>query len=207
MTLLELSVIIFVITVFSLLFIPWFNASRFKANKIHCVSHLVQISLAFKIWPSEQAAIFPMGRSVTNGGSMEMVSTGNVVQTFLVMSNELSTPWILFCDADAARTPTKQFARLSNSNVSYFVNADATDDSNPQAILSGDSYFETGGSPVKPGLNSFGTNDSVLWSPTKGHKSVGNFALGDGSVESIKDEDLKTYFQQTGLATNRFAIP
>ena len=207
MTLLEVGVIIFVLTVFSLLFIPWFNDARFKSKNIHCVSYLKQINLSFKIWASEQVAIFPMGRSVTNGGSMEMVSTGNVVQTFLVMSNELSTPWILCCPVDAARMPTKQFAGLSNLNVSYFVSADATDDSNPRAILSGDSYFEISGSPIKPGLNSFGTNDSVLWSPTKGDKSAGNFALGDGSVEVVKDDDLKKYFQQTSLATNRLAIP
>ena len=147
-----------------------------------------------------------MGISVTNGGSMEMVAAGNVVATFLAMSNELSTPRVLFCPDNTSHFFTNDFSGLSNSNISYFVSADTTNDSNPQMILSGDSDLMLGAKMLKPGLVSLWTNDPVAWSSTRHNKS-GNLGLADGSVQSTTRGDLKTYLQKTGLATNRFALP
>ena len=149
---------------------------------------------------------------MTNGGSIEMIATGNVTQTFLVMSNQLSTPKILICTGDrnsqddTSRTFAINFSELSNSNISYFVSADVTNETNPQMILSGDSNFEVGSTLVKPGLRQFWTNDPVAWMATR-HVNAGNIGLADGSVQLTTSLKLRDFLQQTGLVTNRFAIP
>ena len=148
-----------------------------------------------------------MGVSITNGGSMEDALAGRVLSTFLVMSNELSTPKILKCPDDHERRLTNNFVGLSAANVSYFVGIDDTNDVNPQTLRFGDRHLELFGRPVRAGLTVFATNDVVTWSATLGHKNSGNISLGDGSVQSSTSSSLRSYLQQTGFATNRFAIP
>ena len=207
MTLLEVFIVLAAIVILATVLLPVLAAARKKVSKISCSNNLKQIGLAFRIWEGDNGDKYPMGISVTNGGSMEMVQTGNVAQTFIVMSNELSIPKILICPYDTNNSYVYSFGGLSNSNISYFVGVDATNNVNPQLIISGDSNFEIGGKPVKAGLNSFGTNDPVAWSPTTRHMKSGNVGLADGSVQSTTSKSLQTYFQQTGLATNRLAIP
>jgi prepilin-type processing-associated H-X9-DG protein len=179
---------------------------RASITTIFCVNNLKQVGLAYRVWEGDNGDIYPMGISVTNGGSMEMAATGNVVQTFLVMSNELATPKILYCPADSARVCANSFFGLANSNVSFFVGMAVTNDANPQLILSGDSDFEIGGKPVRAGLLSLWANDPVAWSATR-HGHSGNLGLADGSVQSVTTASLPGYFVRTGVATNRLAIP
>jgi prepilin-type processing-associated H-X9-DG protein len=207
MTLFEVGVVIAVVMILAVVLLPRLARPHRSHSGINCVNNLKQLGLAYRIWAGDNRDSYPMGISVANGGSMELVATGNVVQTFLVMSNELSTPKVLFCPEDAVRIRATFFGGLANSNVSYFVSVDATNDVNPQLIISGDDNFEISGKPVKSGLNSFWTNDPVVWSPTTRHMKSGNIGLADGSVLSTTSKSLQTYLQQTGLTTNRFAIP
>jgi prepilin-type processing-associated H-X9-DG protein len=153
-----------------------------------------------------------MGVSIKNGGSMELVQMGDAVSTFQVMSNELSTPKILVCcgdepgQGDTSRTFATNFNALSNSNVSYLVGVDVTNEINPQLILSGDSNFEIGGKPVKAGLLSLWKNDPVAWQPPR-HGANGNLGFADGNVQSTTTSGLRAHLVQTGLATIRLAIP
>jgi prepilin-type processing-associated H-X9-DG protein len=206
MTLFEVGVVIAVVLILAMVVLPALLQTRRGSNRVGCVNFLKQIAIAYRVWEGDNSDIYPMGISVTNGGSMELVATGNVVQTFLVMSNELSWPKILICPEDKARKPAMNFGGLANSNISYFVGVDVTNDLNPQMIISGDCNFEIGGVPVKSGLRSFWTNDPVTWSAAR-HVGRGNIGLADGSVQSTISATLQNYLQQTSLATNRFAIP
>ena len=208
MTLFEVGVIVAVVMIFFVLFAPAiFRPQPRRYPGIACINNLKQEVLSFKLWAGDNRDILPMGISVTNGGSMEMVAAGNVVATFLAMSNELSTPRVLICPGDTGRfTTNNNFGGLSNSNISYFVSADTTNRANPQMILTGDSDLMLGGKLLKSGLVSFWTNDPVAWSTTRHNKS-GNLGLADGSVQTTTTGSLRTYLQQTGLATNRFALP
>ena len=207
MTLFEVGVVVAVVMILALVLLPVIQAPHKRASKVGCTNLLKQIGLAYKVWAGDNGDVLPMGISVSNGGSMELAATGNVLATFLVMSNELSTPKILFCPSDAGRSWATSFGTLANSNISYFVGLGFTNDANPQIILSGDSSFGLGGTPAKPGLAAFGTNDPVFWSPSIRHMKSGNLGLNDGSVLSTTSSSLRSYLQQTGLATNRFAIP
>ena|ERR1700744_988955 len=207
MTLFEVGVLVTIILVLVALLLPRLQRPRHDRSRIICVNNLKQLGLAYRIWEGDNGDIYPMGISITNGGSMEMVNTGDVLQTFLVMSNELSTPKILFCPADVSRHPATSFSGLSNANISYFVCVDVTNNAtNPMMIISGDCNFEMGGVPVKPGLNAFGSHDPLAWSATR-HMNAGNIGLADGSVQQVTDAGLTNALIMTGLATNRFVMP
>lgn len=205
----EVGVVIAVLMILALIILPAIQDSHgiSKAPRIACVNNLKQICLANLVWAGDNGDKFPMGVSVTNGGTMELVATGNAVQSFLVMSNELSTPKILFCRADTTRTAAPSFAwPVGSSNISYFVGVDVTNSMNPQMILSGDDNLEIGGVPVKSGLLEIPTNAPVAWTAAR-HKLVGNFGLADGSVQQATIHSLQQAFRETGVATNRLAIP
>jgi prepilin-type processing-associated H-X9-DG protein len=209
MTLFEVGVVIALVMLLAVFLLPIlrFHSTISSGPRINCVNNLKQVGLAYRIWEGDNGDIYPTGISVTNGGSMEMVATGDVLQTFLAMSNELSTPRILYCPADAARSPAMSFSGpVSNRNISYFIGVDVTNDANPQMIISGDCNFEMRGMSVKSGLQSFWTNTSVAWDATR-HVNAGNIGLADGSVQQVTISGLQTALQNTGWATNRFAIP
>ena len=194
MTLFEVGVIVSVLLIVVAVLLPNLRRPRTSTatTRLNCVNHLKQIGLAYRIWEGDNGDFFPMGVSVTNGGSMEMVSTGNMVQSFLVVSNELSTPKILCCPADRDRERASVFGGLANSNVSYFVGVDATNGLNPEMILSGDCNFELGGVPVKAGLLFLWTNDPVAWAATR-HVHTGNLGLADGSVQQSTSSAMRNY--------------
>jgi hypothetical protein len=177
-----------------------------KVQHINCVNNLKQVGLAYRIWEGDNNDNYPMGVSVTNGGAMEMVQAGNAVISYLVMSNELSTPKILYCPKDRTRITATRFGDLSNSNLSYFAGAEVKKDDDPKLILSGDCNFEMDRKPVGPGLVSFGTNEPIAWQ-TNRHGKSGNLGFAVGSVQSATQAGLRAYVVETGVATNRWAIP
>jgi len=206
LTLAEVLVVIAILAVIAAMFLPALAIAKRKTSRIGCVSCLKQIGLAYRIWEGDNGDKYPMEISVTNGGSMELVATGNVVQTFLVMSNELSTPTILHCPEDKAHIETYSFAGLANSNISYFVGMDVTNDMNPQMIISGDCNFEIGGVPVKSGLLEISSNTPIAWTTAR-HNRAGNIGLADGSVQQVTKEGLQNALRETGVTTNRLAVP
>jgi len=171
-----------------------------------CVNNLKQVGLAYRIWEGDNNGKYPMQVSMTNGGSMELVAAGNVVTAFQVMSNELSTPKLVVCPQDVSRDCATNFTTdFNNSRISYFVAVDA-DKNNPQSLLSGDANFEIGGVPIKSGLLEISSNTPMAWSAAR-HKFYGYILLADGSVQEVNNSMLTNWLHQTGLATNRLAIP
>jgi len=208
LTLVEVLVIIVVLGVLAavILFVFVLDKPPRNYSRINCVNNLHQIDLAFKRWGGDRNDKYPMQVSMTNGGAMELVATGNVAAVFLVMSNELNNPKVLICPADTNRVAATNFwSRFDNKNVSYFIGVDAADDY-PQRILSGDDNLSVGGNQARSGLVELLTNTPVAWTAAR-HRFAGNILLADCSVQQTTSTNLNLWFQQTGLATNRLAIP
>ena len=203
MTLFEVGIVVAVVLILAVVFLSR-TASSYSPENV-CINNLKQVNLSFKLWAGDNNDIYPMGGFATNGGSMEMVATGNVVATFLVMSNELITPRILFCPADTRRFAANNFGGLANSNLSYFVSADMTNDADPQMIVTGDSDWMLGGKLLKPGLVSLWTNDPVAWGIR--HPKSEHLGMADGSVQTVTTANLRNQLKQTSFVTNRFALP
>jgi prepilin-type processing-associated H-X9-DG protein len=148
--------------------------------------------------------------SVTNGGALENVATGDVAHCFQVMSNELRTPKVLICPADKSRFPATSFVtNFSNANISYFINPDASE-SYPQEIMTGDANLAIDGIPVKSGLIVLPSNAQVSWTASL-HGSVGNIGYADGSIAEVSTAGLQSslILSTNGTPTSiiRLAIP
>ena len=216
----EVIVVIAMLAILFVLLLPAFVPVHNGRQRINCVSNLKQIGIAYRLWEGDNNDKYPMAVSVTNGGAMELVATGNVAACFRVMSNELSTPKILICPQDIKAILATNFGEgFNNRNISYFVGLDVTNEANPQMFLSGDDNFAIGGIPVKSGLLELSTNtpitwtsgrhvayNSHFWTPAR-DRFVGNIGMADGSVQQVTTDGLQKALQQTGVTTNRLVLP
>jgi len=88
-----------------------------EAQSVRCVNNLKQIGLAARIWLNDNNDVFP--------------------PNFISMSNELATPKILHCPADAASIPVAEWSQLNPAEISYrFLNPNGneTDPSKPLTV-------------------------------------------------------------------------
>ncbi len=207
----EVLIVIFILALLGLVFFigtargGWRFVGRQESDRIGCVNNLKQVGLAYRIWEGDNNDRYPIAVSVTNGGAMELVATGNVVAVFQCMSNELSTPKILACPADADHFAATNFlVDFSARNLSYFAGLDA-DDSQPQAVLSGDANLIVNGRPTPAGMVNLATSPAA-W--TKGrHGATGNVGFADGSVQSSIHQMGFVSAPGTIFSTNRVVIP
>ena len=183
--------------------VPDRNA-RQRTQQIMCVNNLRQIVPAILLWSTFHDDKFMMETSVTNGGTMELVANGLAYLQFRVISNELFGPQIMYCPADDTRAPAKSFGNgdFGNTNLSYFLNVDAT---KGDIILVGDRNISLNHVPVSPGLVVIPPNGPVSWTAER-HKGGGNVGLVDGSVQQLS---LAPHhgLDAPGVITNRWVVP
>jgi prepilin-type processing-associated H-X9-DG protein len=202
----EVLVVLIVVFFLALILLPRIAQLHDKNGRIYCLMNLNHVGDAFLVWAGDHESKFPMQVSVTNGGAMELIATGNVAACFLAMSNQLSSPRILICPTDFRHTGVTNFgADFNNSHISYFVALDAGPNS-LQRFISGDDNFATNDTRVRPGILQLSSNSPVAWIRSR-HPYGGNLSYADGHAQETLNSDLPAVLQQTGLATNRLAIP
>jgi hypothetical protein len=184
----------------------WLRDAKTRARSICCNCNLMQIGLSFRVWAGDHKEKYPMQVSTTNGGVRELILTGDVFPAFQIMSNELNAPIILVCPEDSKRFPAKSFAtNFDDSKISYFVGSDASD-SMPQMFLAGDRNLSTNGVPIRHCILELTTNQIAGWTQEI-HINQGNVGMADGSTQRFSNRALNEALQNTGVATNRLAIP
>ena len=93
----------------------------------------------------------------------------------------------------------------NDNNLSYFVALDAQD-TFPGMCLTGDRNLAVNDVPAPHGVLQIWTNTAVTWFGPR-HGNSGNIALADGSVQVVSSSRLRLFLSQTGMGTNRLAIP
>ncbi len=233
-TLVELLVMIAIIAVLAAIQLPALANTKSKVQRIHCSDNLKRVGVAFRTWTENHNGRTPMQMPRASGGAGEVVGTAatapwtnspppllqGVWGMFLVMSNELNTPKILYCPADSAPSHNNSGAAhvqatvfgpktatvegfQNDYNVSYFVGVDAYFTS-PNLFLAGDHNLGTGaGQTTKTAqFTSAGTN--ATWVATgigwqsNNHTQQGNVLLCDGSVQNFTSAQFRNGLNNTG---------
>ena len=158
------------------------------------------------MWANDHDEQYPMAVSSVKGGAREAALSGDPVPVFVIASNEMISPKPLLCPSDKARGPRPAvFEGLAAKNVSYLVGIDASE-TNVYSILVADRNVVLPGEDQPTGLLTIASWQAAQWSP-KIHNQQGNIALADGSAWQTTQRSLEKALGNTGLATNRFAVP
>jgi hypothetical protein len=220
--LVDVLVIIALLAFLFMMLVPRGTGNKARPGRIGCVNNLKQIGQAERAWLSDHGDKFPFEVSQTNDGTMEFTTGANAWRHFQLFSNAfepphewrysewvpkpLDAPKVLICPAesDRLRRAATNFARLSNSNLSYFIGLDCTE-TNPQGVLAGDRNI-TNGTRIRNGILELTTNNPAGWTAEM-HKNVGNVLLSDGSVQQLSGTGLRQAVENSGVFTNHFQMP
>jgi prepilin-type processing-associated H-X9-DG protein len=205
-TLLEILVVLFLLLILSGILWPEPSTARKRAETIACMSNLKQIDFGFLMYASDNGGKFPMQASSTSGGTMELINRSRTFPQFQKTSKYLPDLRVLVCPADKTRAATSNYATLTDSNLSYFLNIDVSTNNPAHSILSGDRFLQVNGRPINPGLFILTTNLNMGWTPDR-HLGRGNLAFADGHAEISTKTNLNAIVQNQPLATNRLSIP
>ena len=177
-----------------------------QRGRIPCLSNLKQINIAFIMYAADNAGKFPMNFSGTNGNMTTSVGNGEVSPIIQKLSPYCGhNPAILVCPSDVDRHATTNFEELTDLNISYFINADASANNSAFSILAGDRNLEAASQPVKPGLFVLTTNVYMRWTDSL-HKRRGCLGFTDGHAQ-LAGTNLNSIIQNQPLAINRLCVP
>ncbi|MBL9174353.1 MAG: hypothetical protein JNL10_12515 [Verrucomicrobiales bacterium] len=161
-----------------------------------------------------------MDLPASRGGTRELTGDANRIwEQFLVLTNELMSPRLLWCPKDAkrkgattfvaGRAPGREVSYSGNQNLSYFLSLNVSEEL-PETILSGDRNLTNEFGSLSPGRHVL-ADGMKLGFDGEIHIGSGNILLGDGSVQQLTSSRLREQFHaaltNAGLTTNVWLVP
>jgi prepilin-type processing-associated H-X9-DG protein len=175
-----------------------------------CLNNLRLIGRATQMWSAEHQDEFSWRVSTSEGGTRfdPGGKPPNAWYEFSRLSNELVTPRILACPADAQTIGVDNFSDYISSvfrsrSTSYFINLHAASEL-PRSPLSGDPNLRLDPPSANCGLAkifpvfsiSFPSSQNLAWTNAV-HGEQGNLVFVDGSVAETTSEQLRSAFKSS----------
>lgn len=178
------------IAILAAILLPALSSGKRSAQRVQCIANLKEVGMAFQIFAHDHRGKFPMQIPVAEGGSEEYVVAGLKIngpfyfsyRHLQTLANELVVPRLLICPADITREAALNFSSLQNSNVSYFVNAEA-DYNQSETSLAGDrNITNNAGATASLVRGTYG----LRWTREL-HSLKGNVLFSDAHVEQLNN--------------------
>jgi type II secretory pathway pseudopilin PulG len=206
----EVIAVIAVLVIGAMMILPELSPRRGRAQRSSCINNLKQIAIALRIWSEDNTNRYPMQIPVRDGGTLELINGPETFRHFQAMANEVGqNPRVFVCPEDAERKPAESFERgFNNNTLSYFIGIDIVQ-TNLTMLAVGDRNLSDS-EQIKHGLVAWSTKRTVKWTKglhTKEGIGRGNILLGDGGVKQVTSSGLQSLWQNTGVPTNRLALP
>lgn len=190
-TMVEMLTVIAIIAILAALLLPVLSKAQMRAKRIWCENNLSQQGIAFHNFAHDHNSKFPMAVPMADGGSLEFTENGYLINGafyfsfhhFQTLSNLLVTPKLVVCPTDT-RVAAANFETMQNSNLSYFVGANA-DYFQPATILAGDGNLVPT-STEAPTIIYDNAGARLQWTREL-HQFKGNVLFADAHVEEWGD--------------------
>lgn len=203
-TLLELFVVLGTVCILLLLVMGAVVHGHTKWQRVACVNSLKNVGLAFRIFERD-AGTSSMLPFQSSSNSPPLTTYDQFISRLRLMSNEISSPWVLVCTADS-RHPATNWSKLSRTNISYFISLDA-EETYPQSLLAGDRNVITNGVRIGPGIVKLGSSvTNAGWDRTI-HHFLGNIMMADGSVQQLSPARFSDQMRYAGQNSMTLAVP
>jgi hypothetical protein len=205
MTLFEVLLVLAVITFVVVMILPARSRPR-GSPWISCLMNVKQIDLGFIMYAMDNNGKFAIQTSVTNGGTMEFLERNQTFPHYQKLSQFVGNTRVLVCPADKSRQTADSFQSLSDTNLSYFLNADFATNNPTTSIMAGERNLQADGQSVQHGTFAFLTKMALDWTPEI-HRTAGVLGFADGHVQMCRATDLNSLMRQQGLTTVRLSVP
>ena len=209
LTVLEILVVIFTLTVLFALLVPVFNRGP-ASYHVSCTMNQKQCALGFIMFSTDNDNEFPWQLSATNAAYLPGCTKGDAAADFNALQGTyIKSPSVFICPTDPVRVALTELSPLKNLNLSYGAGYDTGTNASAN-ILTIDRHLLADGNPVSPGkLFTYTTNVTMGWSSELHRPNAprGVMSFYDGHAEIIPGAKINAAFQHEGLARARFAVP
>ncbi len=205
MTLIEVLAVVACAVILIAMLLPGLSGSH-KSQAGICMNRVRNIAVGFLMYASDNQGKWTIQTSVTNGGTMEFLERNQTSPHYQKISNYVHDTTTFICPAEKNRRAAANYESLTDSNLSYFLNADISTKDASKSIMLGDRSLQANGQPVGHGTFTVKTNMDVTWTGEM-HRSFEILGFVDGHAELCHVTNLNSAFQRQGLAAFRLSVP